>query len=198
MKVRDRLASACSWLARACCHCACATAVAGLAAPGAVSRGDGVGLRRGEATPGSAADWTRIAAPASTVPAPFLTSSLIALGLLLREGQCGLRLRGLFLGLVDAGLLRGDLRVDIGDVGLAPDRPALWPDRPAPGKSRSSSRTSTAPASTSWLSVTGTSTMAAPTWALICTVRASMKASSVDFVAAGVEPPEHDTDDRRR
>ena len=54
----------------------------------------------------------------STVTVPVLTRPPIALVLLLREGQRGLRLDHLLVGLIDAGLLRGDLRVEIGDVGL--------------------------------------------------------------------------------
>ena len=42
----------------------------------------------------------------------------VALLLLLREGEGRLRLRRLLLGLIDARLLGGDLRVDIGHVGL--------------------------------------------------------------------------------
>ena len=42
----------------------------------------------------------------------------VALFLLLGEGERGLRLRGLLLGLVDAGLLRGDLGVDVGHIGF--------------------------------------------------------------------------------
>ena len=48
----------------------------------------------------------------------FLHEVAVALLLLLREGKVGLRLRRLLVGLIDAGFLRGDLRVDIGDVGL--------------------------------------------------------------------------------
>ena len=42
----------------------------------------------------------------------------IALLLLLREGERRLRLRRLLFGLIDAGLLGGDLRIDIGHVGF--------------------------------------------------------------------------------
>ena len=42
---------------------------------------------------------------------------LVALVLLLREGERGLGLRGLLVGFFDARLLRGDLGVDVGDTG---------------------------------------------------------------------------------
>ena len=53
----------------------------------------------------------------STVAAPFADQPLIALVLLLGEGERGLRLRHLLVGLVDARLLRGDLGFDVGDIG---------------------------------------------------------------------------------
>ena len=48
----------------------------------------------------------------------LLGEPLIAIVFLLREGQRGLRLRGLLVGLVDLGLLRDDLGLEIGDAGL--------------------------------------------------------------------------------
>ena len=48
----------------------------------------------------------------------FLDQRRVAMLLLLREGERRLRLRRLFFGLIDAGLLGGDLCVDIGHVGL--------------------------------------------------------------------------------
>ncbi len=47
-----------------------------------------------------------------------LDEPLIALVFLLREDQRGLRLRGLFFGLIDLGLLGGDLRDEIVGAGL--------------------------------------------------------------------------------
>ena len=47
----------------------------------------------------------------------FLDERRVALLLLLREGERRLRLRRLFLGLIDAGLLGSDLCVDVGHVG---------------------------------------------------------------------------------
>ena len=47
-----------------------------------------------------------------------LDETSVALVLLLREGEYGLRLDYLLVGFIDAGLLGRDLRVDIGDVGL--------------------------------------------------------------------------------
>ena len=43
----------------------------------------------------------------------------VTLFLLLREGEIGLRFGGLLFRLLDARLLRGDLRVDVDDVGFA-------------------------------------------------------------------------------
>ena len=52
------------------------------------------------------------------MPAPVLDERRVALLLLLREGERRLRLRRLFVGLIDARLLGSDLCVDIGHVGL--------------------------------------------------------------------------------
>ena len=48
----------------------------------------------------------------------LLGKQLIAIGFLLREGQRGVRLRHLLLGLVDLRPLRGDLRDEIVDIRL--------------------------------------------------------------------------------
>ena len=48
----------------------------------------------------------------------LLGEELISIGFLLREGQGGVRLRHLLLGLVDLRSLRGDLRDEIVDIRL--------------------------------------------------------------------------------
>ena len=55
----------------------------------------------------------------STVTAPLAYQIGVTLFLLLREGEIGLRFGGLLFRLLDARLLRGDLRVDVDDVGFA-------------------------------------------------------------------------------
>ena len=62
-----------------------------------------------------------------------LDQPLVAVVFLLCESERRLRLRGLLLGLLDACLLRRDLRFDAGDARLRLARSAPWPDRPEPG-----------------------------------------------------------------
>ena len=83
----------------------------------------------------------------------------VALRLLLREHQSGLRLLHLRLVGADLRLLDVDLRIDVLDVGLRRRDLRLAPARAPSRKSRSSMRAITSPASTCWLSVTGTAVM---------------------------------------
>ena len=114
-----------------------------------------------------------------TVPALVLARLLIARRFLLREGQSGAALHDLLVGLFDARLLRVELGVQIGDVGLRliDLGPRLLDLRLI---ELGSMRISTAPASTTWLSVTLTSLIMPEICGLIATMRVSMKASSVD------------------
>ena len=81
-------------------------------------RRDGVGLRRGEGCLGLQQAGRILLGLLDGARATFDQAG-VALFLLLREGQGRLRLHGLLLGLVDTGLLCGDLGFDIGHVGLA-------------------------------------------------------------------------------
>jgi hypothetical protein len=80
--------------------------------------GDRVGLRRGVVGLACSRPEAYCCA-CSTVPAPLLTRLIALVLLLLGEGERRLRLRGLFLGLLDAGLLRGDCASILAMLALA-------------------------------------------------------------------------------
>ena len=108
MMVRDRLASACA-------SCACARLQLRLEHRLLFLGRDRVGLR-GRISRLALLQVRGILLRRLHGPAALFGEQLIAIGLLLREGQRRLRLRRLLVGLIDLGLLRDDLRFKIVDA----------------------------------------------------------------------------------